>query len=140
MRRRKAWITILSLFLLSQYVVANRQNTQQTGSQKRKFTCSQSEAERNALLAEAEKGSYTARRLEFVGNENIRDPLLRRRILVNEGDLYTRKILEDSLTNLSKVRAIEKVSLENVVIELERPSKVVDTVICVTDKREKKKK
>src|SRR5438034_9035935 len=106
MRMRKAVITISSLLLLSQGVVANRPNTQQRGSQKRKFTCAQPEAERSALLKEAEKGGYTARRLEFVGNENIRDVILRRRILVNEGDLYTRKILEASLRSLSRVRII----------------------------------
>jgi outer membrane protein assembly factor BamA len=135
MKTRKVVIAVVSFCLFGTHVVANFEHTQQ-----KRLTCSQPEAERNALISEAEKDKYTARKLEFVGNENIRDVVLRRRILVNEGDFFTRKILEESLANLSKVKIIEKVGLGNVVIKLDRKEKVVDMVICVTDKRERKNK
>jgi outer membrane protein assembly factor BamA len=138
MKSRIGLISLASIISLTFYVVANSEGIQQNNSRQQVPSCSQPESERNALIEEAEKGGYRARRVEFVGNENISDKVLRRRLLFTEGDLYTRKILGNSLKSLSKLKIIKPVSLENVIVSLERKDKIVDTIICVTDKRQKK--
>ncbi len=107
----------------------------QDGTQVRpQLVCNQPGKVRDALIAEAERAGYTSRRLEFKGNPNTSDVTLRRRIPINEGDRFTRVALITSIANLSKVRQLEKVKLDNVVITLDQKDRVVDWVVCVTEK------
>jgi len=100
--------------------------------------CSQSESERTANLDEAEKNSYAIRRVEFLGNNNTRDIVLRRRILLEEGEPLTRKKIEESLKRLSQLKIIYPLRFDNVEIQLDRPNKIADLTICVTEKRKQK--
>lgn len=89
------------------------------------------------LIDEAEAGSYSIRHVDFAGNEHTRDNTLRRRIpLLQEGETFLRKSLEQSLQNLSKLKIIEPVTLDDVEVKLDREHKIIDLIIRVKENRE----
>ena len=97
--------------------------------------CNQSTAEQNSLIARAEKEKFTVRRVEFLGLTNTPDQVVRRRMTVNEGDIFSRKKFIKSLQNVSKLnRTIYPVRMKDVVFEL-RESQVVDMLICFRERR-----
>lgn len=97
--------------------------------------CNQSTAEQNSLIARAEKEKFTVRRMEFLGLTNTRDQVVRRRMTVNEGDIFSRKKFIKSLQNVSKLKGtIYPVRMKDVVFEL-RESQVVDMLICFRERR-----
>lgn len=46
---------------------------------------------------------FTLRRLEFIGNTFTRDNVLRREVLVNEGDIYNQRLVEFSVVKLNQL-------------------------------------
>jgi outer membrane protein assembly factor BamA len=101
-------------------------------------SCSQSESERTANLEEAEKNGYAIGRTDFLGNDNTRDQVLRRRILLEEGESLTREKIEESLKRLSKLKMIYPLRFANFEIQLDRTNKIAHLEICVTEKRKQK--
>ncbi len=100
------------------------------------YKCSQPASEREALMRKAEAGGYTVRRIEFLGNERTPDQALRRRVLLREGDLFTRKNLVETLRNLSRVRAVYPLRPGDVELRLSGESeKEVDTLFCFRERR-----
>ena len=99
--------------------------------------CSQPANEQAALIREAEAKQFWTRRVEFSGNENTRDRILRRELVkgLNEGDVFTRRSLLSSLRNVSKLKVIYPVRLRDVVVRLNRDEKVVDMLICFRERR-----
>ena len=90
--------------------------------------------EQSHLMDEAEKNKYTVRRVEFAGNETIRHNILARRVLFDEGDIFTRQLLERSIRNLSKLKIIKPVRLSDVEVRLDRREKVIDFTINVRER------
>lgn len=98
--------------------------------------CSQSRAEQDPLMLEAIANQYWVRRVEFVGNQQTRDKVLRRRILLREGDVFTRQNLVKTLESLSKLKKIiYPVKLSDVIIRLDRSEKIIDMTICFKERR-----
>jgi len=95
--------------------------------------------EQSRLIEEAAKNKYAVRRVEFVGNETIRHSILARRVLFSEGDIFTRQLLEQTVRNLSKLKIIKPVSLNDVVVRLDREEKLIDFVIKVTERQRSRK-
>ena len=95
----------------------------------------QSSTERESLLREAIKNRYTVRRVEFTGNEFTRDNILRRRIFLQEGDRFTRRNLLRSIANVSKLRIIYPVRLNDVSVRLDRTDKLIDLTIRFRERR-----
>jgi hypothetical protein len=81
------------------------------------------------LMKEAQQTEYTVRRVEFMGNEHTRDNTLRKRFMQQEGDVFSRKALEQSLENFSKLRMIYPVTLNDVEVRLDREEKLMDFTI-----------
>lgn len=97
--------------------------------------CSQSAADRNNLINEAQRDKFTVRRLEFLGNMHTRDTVLRRRMtLLNEGEIFTREKLLMSLRRVSTVKQIYPVGIKNVEVRLERSDRIVDMMICFKER------
>jgi hypothetical protein len=99
--------------------------------------CYQSVVERDALMSEAERDTFTVRRVEFIGLTYTRDQMVRDRMtpLVQEGDLFSRKKLVKSLQSMSRLRAsINPLGLRDVVVQLNRSDKSVDMIICFKQK------
>jgi len=100
------------------------------------FKCSQPAAAQEPLIREAVENQYWVRRVEFLGNEYTRDNVLRRRITLQEGDVFTRENLVNSLESVNKLkRIIYPVKLSDVIIRLNAPEKIVDMTICFKEKR-----
>src|SRR5215212_6597369 len=66
--------------------------------------CSQSAAERNALMSEAEHNAFTVRRVTFIGLTYTHDQVVRDRMtpFVQEGDLFSQSKLIKSLQSMSR--------------------------------------
>jgi hypothetical protein len=92
--------------------------------------CSQPAAQQRSFMRIAERSRYQVRRLEFHGNVRTGDYRLRRSVLLNEGDLFTRKNLIRSLQRLSALKIIKPVRLSDVEIRLDNEYKLVDMVFC----------
>lgn len=100
------------------------------------FQCSQPPAERDPLIHEAVENQFLVRRIEFLGNEYTRDDVLRRRVLLQEGDIFTLESLVKSLESVSRLKKIiYPVKLGDVMISLNRPEKIVDMTICFKERR-----
>jgi hypothetical protein len=97
--------------------------------------CSQPAAEQSALIPKAQRNKYLIRRVEFIGNENTRDGVLRRRILLQEGNVFTRAILIRSLANVSRLQMIYPVRLKDVVVQLNDQEKTIDVLMCFQERR-----
>src|SRR3989442_383505 len=93
-------------------------------------TCSQPKGQRNSLMREAEKHKHTVSRVEFIGNVHINDYTLRRQILLNEGDLFTRRNVLRTIEHLNRLKAINPVTLSDFEIRLRKEEKTVDVLIC----------
>lgn len=92
------------------------------------------------LMAEAEQNEYAVRRVELIGNARTRDNVIRRRLLQNEGDIFQRKLLEQSLSNVSKLRNFDRVSIQDVDVQLNREDKTVDFLIHLTERTSSRKR
>ncbi len=101
----------------------------------RPSTQTQTEAERTALIKEADENQYAVRRVEFTGNNHTRHDILARQIVFQEGDTFTRKSLEESLENLSRLKIIKPVQLKDIEVHLDREEKMIDLNILVKEKR-----
>ena len=104
------------------------------------FVCNQSTTERNALMSEAERNTFTVRRVEFIGLTYTHDQIVRDRMtpLVQEGDIFSRDKLVKSLQNMSRLRTINPLRLRDVVIQLNESEKLVDMIICFKQKARSK--
>ncbi len=121
---------VQTLLLVSLSVTAAHQNQSNL-----KLDCYQPVAEQRSLIRQAEKNRYTLRRVEFYGNQHTSDPILRRRLTLNEGNFFTRASLMRSLKHLSALMMIKPVRLSDVKIRLDHGEKLVDAVICLEERR-----
>ena len=131
-------IVVTSLALQSEalgFLIRQSENQEKPGLLR---DCSQNDSERIAALEEAETNGYAIGRVSFLGNANTRDVVLRRRILLEEGEALTREKIEKSLDRLSKLKMIYPLSFANFGIKLDRTNKVASLLICVTEKRKQK--
>jgi hypothetical protein len=100
------------------------------------FKCSQTADDQYSAIREAEKKGYRVRRVEFVGNGRTRDGVLRQRVTLEEGDLFTRVELVKSLKSVSRLKGIvHPVRKKDVILQLDQPDKAVDMTICVRETR-----
>ena len=97
--------------------------------------CSQSAAEQDPLIREAIANQYRVRRVEFSGNQYTRDNVLRRRIMLEEGDVFSGENLVKSLESVSHLKKIVyPVKLSDVIVRLDRPEKIIDMTICFRER------
>jgi hypothetical protein len=99
--------------------------------------CNQSVAARNDLMSEAERGTFSVRRVEFIGLTYTHDQVVRDRMtpLVQEGDIFSRAKLIKSLQKMSRLRAsLYPLRLRDVVVQLDKQDRSVDMIICFKQK------
>src|SRR5260370_41530600 len=72
---------------------------------------------------------------KFTGNEFTLDNILRRRIFLKEGDVFTRPNLLRSIANVSKLRIVYPVRLNDVFVRLDRTDKLIDLTIRCRSRR-----
>ena len=78
---------------------------------------------------------YRLRRLEFVGNTFTRDRVLRREILVNEGDVYNQSRLEISIARLNQLQYFDPIDKDkDLEIRTNSDEGFVDSIIKVAER------
>jgi outer membrane protein insertion porin family len=77
---------------------------------------------------------FTLRRLEFVGNTFTRDNVLRREVLLNEGDRYNQELWELSLLRLNQLGYFEQIKPEDATINTNEREGLVDITLKVQEK------
>ena len=108
--------------------------------------CSQPSSVRESLMRQAEQNQFTLRRVEFIGLTYTRDDVVRprmtrfkdggRTLSFNEGDLFSRYKLVQSLRSVSRLRSeIYPVRLSDVEVRLNQSEKTIDMAICFKPKR-----
>jgi len=102
-------------------------------------TCGQTTAEQTPWLRKAIDQRYTLRRVEFIGNETIRDHDLRRRVVLREGDLFSQRNLAKTLVSLNRLRKLYPLTMRDVIVRLDRTEKLVDLTFCVRERHSRRK-
>jgi outer membrane protein insertion porin family len=73
-------------------------------------------------------------RIEFQGNTVTRDTVLRREILVNEGDLYNQELFDFSRLRLNQLGYFEEIKEEDAQFQTDERNGVVDITVRVKEK------
>ena len=102
-------------------------------------TCGQTTAEQTPSLREAIDQRYTLRRVEFIGNETIRDHDLRRRVVLREGDLFSQRNLANTLVSLNRLRKLYPFTMRDVIVRLDRTEKLIDMTFCIRERHSRRK-
>ncbi|HLG18006.1 MAG TPA: outer membrane protein assembly factor BamA [Blastocatellia bacterium] len=85
-------------------------------------------------FAMEEGKQYTLRRLEFIGNTFTRDRVLRREVLLNEGERYNEQLWELSLLRLNQLGYFEQVKPEDATVNTNEREGHVDLTLKVQEK------
>jgi outer membrane protein insertion porin family len=77
---------------------------------------------------------FVIHRLEFMGNKTTRDRIIRRRVLLNEGEPYSEDLLEASLERLNELGLFTRITLRDVTRALVERGRFVDLLIRLREK------
>jgi outer membrane protein insertion porin family len=77
---------------------------------------------------------YTLRRLEFLGNSFTRDNVLRREVLLNEGDRYNQQLWDLSLLRLNQLGYFDQIKEEDATVNTNEREGQVDLTVKVQEK------
>ena len=77
---------------------------------------------------------YSLRRLEFIGNTFTRDNVLRREVLLNEGERYNENLWDLSLLRLNQLGYFDQVKKEDATINTNEKEGQVDITVKVQEK------
>jgi outer membrane protein insertion porin family len=77
---------------------------------------------------------YTLRRLEFIGNTFTRDNVLRREVLLNEGERYNQQLWDLSLLRLNQLGYFDQVKEEDATVNTNEREGQVDITMKVQEK------
>lgn len=87
------------------------------------------------VMNEAESSGYTVRRVEFTGNQRLRDNLLRNQFVQKEGNVFSRKLLDQSLQNFNRLGSVYPVTMAEVEARLDPGGKMIDLTIYFRERR-----
>jgi outer membrane protein insertion porin family len=85
-------------------------------------------------LAFAQEKQFFVRRIEFSGNTGTRDKVIRRELLLNEGDMFRNNLWELSLLRLNQLDYFEAVKPENAEIKRNTKQGTVDILLKLKEK------
>ncbi|OYT71660.1 MAG: outer membrane protein assembly factor BamA [Chloracidobacterium sp. CP2_5A] len=82
-----------------------------------------------------EEGSvYTVEQIEFAGNNTTRDKVLRRELLVSEGEPYNQELMEYSILLLNQLGYFDEIKKEDIQTTTDERRKTVNVVIKVKER------
>lgn len=99
-----------------------------------KTVCKQSKKERDAILDVTDDQQHTVRRIEFYGNTNTRDRVLRDELVLKEGNIFDRKDIEKSLKRLLRMKTPGSLTMAKAKVLLDRDQKDLDFIFCVRER------
>ena len=77
---------------------------------------------------------YTLHRLEFIGNTFTRDNVMRREVLLNEGERYNEQLWDLSILRLNQLGYFDQVKKEDATINTNEKEGQVDLILKVQEK------
>src|SRR6185436_14417349 len=77
---------------------------------------------------------YTLHRLEFIGNTFTRDNVMRREVLLNEGERYNENLWELSLLRLNQLGYFDQIKKEDATVNTNEKEGQVDMTVKVQEK------
>lgn len=84
---------------------------------------------------EVEEGKqFTMRRLEFIGNTNTRDVVLRREVVLNEGDPYSKRLWDLSVLRLNQLGLFEEIKEKDAITRTNDRDQTVDIDLQVKER------
>src|SRR5215510_6790035 len=87
------------------------------------------------ITLEVEEGrQFTLRRLEFIGNSNTRDVVMRREVLLNEGDAYDKRLWDLSLLRLNQLGLFEEIKEKDAITRTNDRDQTVDIDLQVKER------
>ena len=92
------------------------------------------EGEVEVTLEVDEGKQFSLRRLEFVGNTNTRDRVMRREVLLNEGDPYNKKYWDLSILRLNQLGLFEEIKEKDAITRTNERDQTVDIDLQVKEK------
>ena len=72
---------------------------------------------------------FRLRRLEFTGNETMKDDKVYRKMVLRIGELYNQDLMDKSLRNLNDMKRFETLTMADVEINTDEQQKIVDLLI-----------
>jgi outer membrane protein insertion porin family len=88
----------------------------------------------NLTLEFDEQKQFFVRHIEFSGNLTTRDKVIRRELLLDEGDLFNNRLWEISILRLNQLDYFERIKPENAEIKRNVKEGTVDVVLKVKEK------
>jgi len=87
------------------------------------------------ITLEVDEGrQFSLRRLEFIGNAHTRDIVIRREILLNEGDPYNKRLWDISILKLNQLGLFEEIKEKDAILRTDDRSQSVEVDLQVKDK------
>jgi outer membrane protein insertion porin family len=87
------------------------------------------------ITLELEEGrQFTLRRLEFIGNNNTRDVVMRREVLLNEGDAYNKRSWDYSILRLNQLGLFDEIKEKDAITRTNDRDQTVDIDLQVKEK------
>ncbi len=87
------------------------------------------------ITLEVDEGrQFTLRRLEFIGNTNTRDVVMRREVLLNEGDAYNKRFWDLSVLRLNQLGLFEEVKEKDAITRTNDRDQTVDIDLQVKER------
>ena len=87
------------------------------------------------ITLEVDEGrQFTMRRLEFIGNTNTRDSVLRREVLLNEGDPYNKRRWDYSILRLNQLGLFDEVKDKDAITRTNDRDQTVDIDLQVKER------
>lgn len=87
------------------------------------------------ITLEVDEGrQFTLRRLEFIGNTNTRDVVLRREVIINEGDAYNKKWWDISILKLNQLGLFEEIKEKDAITRTNDRDQTVEIDLQVKER------
>lgn len=87
------------------------------------------------VTLEVDEGrQFTMRRLEFIGNTNTRDAVLRREVLLNEGDPYNKRRWDYSILRLNQLGLFDEIKDKDAITRTNDRDQTVDIDLQVKER------
>ncbi|MGH9761433.1 MAG: POTRA domain-containing protein [Blastocatellia bacterium] len=86
------------------------------------------------ILAIQEGRRYTLRRLEFIGNEETPDRLIRRRVALDEGSGFDDDLLDLSIKRINQLGVFEEFTRDDVGMKVNKKEHFVDLTFRLTER------
>ena len=88
----------------------------------------------NMTMVFSQQKMYTVRRIEFTGNTTTRDKVIRRELLLDEGQVYNNRLWELSILRLNQLNYFEALKPENAELKKNVKAGTVDIKLKVKEK------